>query len=243
MGMAFGSFFNVVAIRIPSGLSVVRPPSQCPECGMRLKSRDLIPVFSYLFTLGKCRGCHSRVSPVYPLGESVTGILFAWAYLNFGLTWELHIALTLISLCVIVTITDLRYRIIPNRILLFFVPIVVVLQSIISPTTLGYHALGAISGGGILLLIALISKGGMGMGDVKLLALLGFIVGFPNVILVLIVGCFIGTLIGGALIVTGVTKRNQPIPFGPFLALGALIAYGYGSDIIQQYLSIFAAGM
>lgn len=235
-----GSFFNVVALRIPRGLSIVHPPSSCPDCGTRLRARDLFPVFSYLLTKGKCRACDARVSGLYPIGEASTGLLFAWVYWRFNDSIpELIVGILLISLCVIVTITDLRYMLIPNKILLFFAPLLLVSVLYQTQQPIWSHLLGALLGGGVLMLVVWLSRGGMGMGDVKLLTLFGFVVGLPQVILVLLIASFAGALIGAVLLLTKMIKRKQPVPFGPYLALGVLISYGYGNDIIQQYLSIF----
>ncbi|WP_054957510.1 prepilin peptidase [Paenibacillus dakarensis] len=236
LGMVLGSFFNVVGLRIPVGKSVVRPPSQCGACHKQLTGRDLIPVFSFLLAGGRCRHCGAKVSVIYPLGEALTGLLFLWVYLRFGLTAEGIIGFLLVSMLIMITVADLKYMRIPNRILLFFLPILGALILIFHVAPLGQHVLGALLGGGVMLLLAWF--GGMGMGDVKLFALCGFVVGFPGVILAFLAACLCGVLVGGILLLLGVIKRRQPIPFGPWLALGTLITYGYGSQIISGYLSL-----
>lgn len=236
IGMVLGSFYNVVGLRVPAGISIVKPPSKCGSCGTRLKSRDLIPVFSYLLTGGRCRTCGTRISVLYPLGEAATGLLFLWVYLRFGLTAEGATGFLLVSMLVMVTVADLKYMLIPNKILLVFLPAFVVLISLSPNGPLWQHALGAVLGGGVVYLLAWF--GGMGMGDVKLFALCGWIVGFPGVILAFLAACFLGTVAGGMLLLLGIVKRKQPIPFGPWLAAGTLITYGYGSQIIGGYLSL-----
>ncbi len=223
---------------MPMKQSIVNPPSQCPHCGTRLKARDLIPVVSWLLSRAKCRHCSTAVSPVYPLGELATGLLFLWMYLTFGITWETLIGLLLISMTVIITVSDLKYMLIPNRILLAFAPLFIILRCIFPIESIWQHLWGALIGGGFLLLVAIVTKGGMGMGDVKLFMLLGWIIGFPNLIPAFILACLAGTIVGGGLLLFRIVQRKQPIPFGPFLALGTLLAFAYGSDWIDFYLSI-----
>lgn len=236
IGLILGSFYNVVALRIPAGESLLRPPSHCPSCKSKLKSRDLVPVLSYVLNRGKCRYCGSRISPLYMLGEAATGLLFLWIYLQFGLTGKGIIGYILVSLAVIVTMTDLKFMLIPDKVLLVFLPLFFILVLIFPEGSLVSHLLGAISGGGILLLLALF--GGMGIGDVKLMAVLGLVLGFPNVILAFLIACLLGTIVGGALLFTGRIQRKQHIPFGPWLAIGALLAFAYGSDLIGSYLAL-----
>ncbi|MGO4696208.1 A24 family peptidase [Paenibacillus sp. 2TAB26] len=239
LGLIFGSFFNVVGLRVPMKQSIVNPPSQCPNCGNRLKARDLIPVLSWLFARAKCRQCSVPISVVYPLGELTTGLLFLWIYLTFGISWEMVIGLLLVSMGVIITVSDLKYMLIPNRILLAFAPLFIILRLIYPLDSIWIHVWGALLGGGVLLLVVIVTRGGMGMGDVKLIMLLGWIIGFKNLIPAFMIACLAGTLVGGALLLLRIVQRKQPIPFGPFLVFGALLAFAYGEDWISFYLSIF----
>lgn len=236
LGLVLGSFYNVVALRVPAGESLMSPPSHCTRCGARLTARDLVPVFSWLACWGKCRHCGAKVSVLYPLGELATGLMFLWAYVEFGLTVRGITAIVLSSMAVIVTVADLKYMLIPNKVLLFFAPLLLVLTLLNAEEPLWMYLLGAVIGGGIILPFAWF--GGMGMGDLKLFALLGLVIGFPGVLLAFFAACLLGTLVGGMLQLTGVVKRGQPVPFGPWLAVGALLAYGYGSQIIGGYLSL-----
>lgn len=236
IGMVLGSFYNVVGLRVPLRQSIIRPPSQCGTCHKQLSGRDLIPILSYLLAQGKCRHCGTKVSALYPIGEAVTGLIFLWLYLRFGLTMQSIIGFVLVSMLVIVTVSDLKYMRIPNSVLLFFLPILGVLTLLFPSGSIWQHLLGAVLGGGIILVLAWL--GGMGMGDVKLFALCGFVVGFPGVILAFLTACLLGTIAGGSLMLLGVIKRQQPVPFGPWLAVGTLITYGYGSQIIGGYLSL-----
>ncbi|PZD95083.1 prepilin peptidase [Paenibacillus sambharensis] len=239
LGLVLGSFYNVVGLRLPRGESVIYPPSSCGSCGMRLRARHLVPVFSYIASRGRCGGCRAKISLLYPAGELATGLLFVWVYSLHGVSEGLWTGLLLVSLSVMVTIADLKYMLIPNKLLLLFLVPLVAAVSFTSELPLWNHALGALTGGAVLLLIVIVSKGGMGMGDVKLFALLGWVLGLPLVLLALIMACLAGTVIGGTLLLTGHIQRKQPVPFGPFLAVGALAAYGYGAAIVDWYITLF----
>lgn len=239
LGMVLGSFFHVVAWRVPEGQSIVHPPSSCSHCQHRLSALDMIPVLSYIGTKGRCRHCGTQISIQYPLGEAITGLLFLWIFLHLGWTGDTLIGWLLVSLSVIITLSDLQVMKIPNKVLLFFAPIfLIMILWLPGAMSIFSHLGGAITGGGILLLIAFISRGGMGMGDVKLFALYGWVVGFSNILLALFIACLLGTLVGMGLRLLGKVQKQQPIPFGPFLAAGTLIAFMYGSQIIDVYLSL-----
>ncbi|MEW4368944.1 prepilin peptidase [Paenibacillus kandeliae] len=240
LGMVLGSFYNVVALRVPAGESVIHPPSRCPHCGTRLTAADMVPVFSYIWSRGRCRHCEAPVSMLYPAGEAITGLLFLWMYLEYGWSMDTLTGLVLISLSVIITIADIHVMKIPNWILLFFLPILVVLVLLFPFTSLWSHLAGGIGGGLILLIAALASRGGMGMGDIKLFALYGWVLGLSSMLVALFTGCLLGLIAGLILRSIGKNGKQQPIPFGPFLAAGTLIAYVYGPSIISGYLSLFA---
>ena len=236
LGIVFGSFFNVVGLRVPLKKSIVRPRSACPTCGHQLRAYELIPVISYLLQKGKCRGCQSRISPIYPTMELLTGILFVTAPLVVGWSGELVVALSLISMFIIIIVSDIHYMIIPDKILIWFAGIFL-LERIIWPLAPWWDSMfGAIVGFTLLLVIALVSKGGMGFGDVKLYALLGFILGFKLVLLSFFLSTLYGAVIGGLALLFRIVKRRQPIPFGPFIAAGTLSAYYWGSEMIDFYL-------
>lgn len=234
LGLVLGSFFNVVALRVPVGKSIINPPSCCGHCGTKLRAVDLIPVVSYLISRGKCRYCGDSLSFLYPAGEVLTGLLYLWIVLRFGVTPEGMIGLLLVSLTVIISLSDLKYMKIPNKVLLFFAPLLLLGVSLFPSQPWWEHVLGGLLGGGIILLFAL--RGGMGMGDVKLFAICGFVLGVPELILAFLIACLLGTVIGGGMMLIGRVSRKQPIPFGPWLMIGTLISYGYGSQIIQGYL-------
>jgi leader peptidase (prepilin peptidase) / N-methyltransferase len=241
-GLLLGSFFNVVGLRIPLQKSIVKPRSACPSCGHQLKPYELIPIVSYLLQRGKCRGCQSRISPIYPIFELLTGILFAIAPTIIGWSGELLVALTLISMFMIIVVSDIHYMIIPDKILLWFAGIFL-LERIFMPLSPWWDSLlGAAVGFLLLLLIALVTKGGMGFGDVKLYALLGFVLGFKLVLLSFFLSTLYGAVIGGLALLFKIVKRRQPIPFGPFIAAGTLTAYFWGSEIINLYIHFLIRG-
>jgi len=238
-GLVFGSFFNVVGLRIPKGKSIVRPPSHCTVCDRNLTVKDLVPVFSYVFLKGKCRGCGTKIHWVYPVMELVTGLLFAFAYYQLGFTLELVVAVLFVSLLVIITVSDIAYMLIPDKILLFFLIPLIVLR-VFEPLSPWWDSIiGAVVGFGVLFLIAVVSKGGMGGGDIKLFFVIGLVLGWIPTLLTLFIASIIGTVIG--IISLRLTKkgRKTPIPFGPSIAIAAMIAYFYGDTIVDWYVNLF----
>ena len=239
VGLVFGSFYNVVGLRVPKKESIVRPPSHCPSCEKRLTGMELIPVFSYLMQGGKCRNCKVKISPIYLITEIVTGLLFAFAYYQFGFTWELAVALLFISLLVIINVSDIAYMLIPDKVLLFFLPFLIV-GRMLSPLEPWWDALvGAAVGFGILLLIAIVSKGGMGGGDIKLFFLIGLVLGTLNTLLTLFLASVIGMIVGIIVLKARGQGRKTPVPFGPSIAVAAIIVYFYGDQLIDFYLNLF----
>ena len=242
IGLLLGSFYNVVGIRVPNNESIMNPPrSYCPTCKRNLTLIDLIPVFSYLFLRGKCRGCQKKISALYPLIEFSTGVLFVLAYWLLGWALELIVALVFISLLIIIFISDIRYMIIPDKVLLFFAPIILVLRLFVAPLSPWWDALlGAVVGFGILLLIAVVSRGGMGGGDIKLYGVLGLVLGVKGVLLSLFFASFFGAIFGLVGMLAGRVKRGKPIPFGPYIVLGSLTAYFWGESILAWYVQLFS---
>ncbi|MGM0900242.1 MAG: prepilin peptidase [Bacillota bacterium] len=238
-GITLGSFYNVVGLRVPAGKSIIYPGSSCPTCGHKLKAWELIPVLSYFIQGGKCRGCQSRISPIYPSIEFLTGVLFATAPLVVGWNLELITTLTLISLFIIIFVSDIAYMIIPDKVLLVFAGIFLLERIFIPLTPWLDTVLGAVVGFVLLLVIALVSKGGMGGGDIKLFALIGFVVGTKTLLLSFFFSTLLGAVIGLIGMSLGLVKKGKPIPFGPFIAVGTLIAYYFGDTLVQAYLTLF----
>jgi leader peptidase (prepilin peptidase) / N-methyltransferase len=242
IGIILGSFYNVVGLRIPLKKSIVTPRSACTTCSRQLKAYELIPVISYIFQKGKCRGCQSRISPIYPIMELLTGILFATSPLVIGWCGELVVTLTLISMFMIIIVSDIHYMLIPDKILIWFAG-VFLLERIFMPLSPWWDSLlGAVTGFTLLLIIALVSKGGMGFGDVKLYAVLGFVLGVKLVLLSFFLSTLFGAVIGGFALLFKIVKRKQPIPFGPFIAAGTLTAYYWGNELIDFYIQFLNQG-
>jgi leader peptidase (prepilin peptidase) / N-methyltransferase len=238
-GFFFGSFYNVIGLRVPLNQSIVKPRSACPSCKHTLTPLELIPVLSYLFQRGKCRQCKTRISPLYPIMELLTGVLFVIVPLALGWTSEVWVGWTLVSLFIIITVSDIKYMLIPDKILLFFAGIFLLERIFIPLVPWWDSVVGALVGFTVLLLISIASKGGMGGGDIKLYALLGFVLGTKLVLMSLFISTFLGAIIGMIGIGLGIFKRREPIPFGPFIAAGTLIAYFYGHTIFNAYLNLF----
>lgn len=238
-GLVFGSFYNVVGLRVPQKESIVHPPSHCPKCQRRLTTLDLVPVLSYVFLGGKCRGCGNKISWVYPVIELMTGVLFAFAYGQLGWGIELIVALFFISLLVIIVVSDLAYMLIPDKVLVFFLPLLAI-GRVLSPLTPWWDSLvGAVVGFGILYIIAVLSNGGMGGGDIKLFFLIGLVLGTIDTLLTLFLAAVIGMIVGITMLSKNKQGRKTPIPFGPSIALAAVIVYFYGDVLINWYLGFW----
>ncbi|MGP6139281.1 prepilin peptidase [Jeotgalibaca sp. A127] len=237
-GLIFGSFFNVVGLRVPNGTLFTQQRSYCDTCQRTLSWKELIPVWSFAIQKGKCRTCSETISPLYPIMEFTTGLLFAFTYLQFGWNPKTILGLLLISLVIPVTVADIAYRRIPNKILIFFVPLFVVYQLIFSPITIQSALLGAGTAFFLLLFILILSKGGMGAGDLKYLTLLGFVFGLKGFLLLFFLSTVYGTI--GGLVTMKVKKGNKKlmIPFGPYIGLATLTALYYGKTMITWYLAL-----
>ncbi len=236
--LLLGSFYNVVGLRIPKGESIVTPRSHCTNCKTTLTGLDLVPVLSYVFLKGRCRHCQKSVSPIYPLFELLTAVLFVLAPLLMGWTYELIVAWTFISMLIIIVISDLHYMLIPNKILLFFFGLFIIERFFIPYQTIPDHLIGMAVGFLVPFLVAIVSKGGMGGGDVKLFAVLGFVLGWELVILTFFLASLIGMIIALIGMLLGKVKRGVPFPFGPSIALAALITYFKGEELVFWYFSL-----
>lgn len=238
-GLILGSFFNVVGLRVPLKQSIVAPRSACPQCGHQLRALELIPVLSFLFQGGKCKRCKKPISPLYPIVELLTAVLFVMAPLILGWNWEVIIAWTLISLFMIIFVSDVTYMLIPNKILLAYSAIFII-ERLFFPLMPWWNSLvGAAVGFVLLLSIAVVSNGGMGGGDIKLFAVIGFVVGTKTVLLSFFLATLYGAAFGIAALLLRKVKRGNPIPFGPFIAVGTLTAYYCGDVILQYYFRLF----
>lgn len=239
VGLILGSFFNVVGLRVPKKKMFDESRSNCPYCSYILEWKDLTPVLSYIILKGKCRNCKTKISPLYPIVEAATGFLYAYSFIRFGFSTELLVALLFSSLLVIITVTDLNYMLIPNNILLFFLPLLII-GRIISPLEPWWGPVaGGLAGFLLTMIIILVSRGGMGGGDMKLFGVIGIVLGLPGVLLAFFLSTLYGSVISGGLLLFKKIDRKKPVPFGPYIVLGALTSYFFGSSIIEWYLQLF----
>jgi leader peptidase (prepilin peptidase)/N-methyltransferase len=240
LGAIFGSFLNVVTYRLPRHESLISPASHCPRCATPVKPYDNIPVLSWLLLRGHCRSCAAPISPRYPLLEAGTAVLCAGAVLAHHSATGIALSIVLILLVVPAALIDLEHRIIPNRITALGAVLALVLGTALDPAGEPGRLIAGAVAGGFLLLAALAYPGGMGMGDVKLAAVMGLLLGSavaPAILIALLLGVLVGAVViarkGAA------EGRKTAIPFGPFLAIGALVAVFAGQDIVQFYVNHF----
>lgn len=245
LGLAAGSFLTVVVHRLPRAESVVAPASRCPSCGTAIAVRDNLPVLSYLLLGGRCRTCGAPISVRYPLTEGLTAALFVGAALRFDSPYVAAVMAVFLAVLVAVALIDAEHRIVPNRIVYpaapaFAVPIVIG-DLAGEPLDALRAAIGLLAFGGGMLAVALISPRGMGMGDVKLAALIGLVLGSLGLgpVAVAAAGAVLAGGVGAvAAVVLAGAGRKQAMPFGPFLAVGAVLAAFAGSEIADAYLRL-----
>ncbi|GIU99651.1 MAG: prepilin peptidase [Actinomycetota bacterium] len=244
-GLAFGSFLTVVIHRVPAGGSVVRPRSRCPSCGTAIRARDNVPVLSWLLLRGRCRSCGARISAAYPLTELATGLLFAGGGRSrHPDPWRAVLLAPFLGVLLALSVIDARTKKLPNRIVYPSLGIaaayLVVARLAGAPFDLARAAIGLLAYGGGLLVVALISPRGMGMGDVKLAALIGLVLGALGLRYVA-VAAGLGILFGGVGAIVALlagAPRKQAVPFGPFLAAGAAAAVFVAPQIADLYLRL-----
>ena len=242
-GLAVGSFLNVVIHRVPRKESVISPRSRCPGCGTTLASRDNIPVVSWLLLKGRCRTCGEPISIRYPLVELLTAGLFVVTALRLGVDAALPAFLVVVAGLVAISAVDLERFIVPNRILyptLFVAAPLFVVAAAIDGDWEGVKtaALGGALGWVLLFAVHMVSPAGMGFGDVRLAGLIGMVLGWlsvGHVLVALFLAFALAAVVGVALMATGVKGRKDKVPFGPFLASGAMLALLFGAPIIEWY--------
>ena len=250
-GSLIGSFLNVCIYRVPEGRSIVTPSSRCSSCGTPVRFYDNIPILSYFILGGKCRDCKTKLSFQYPFVEFLNAALYVLALYLFGLSSisVLAVYLVFISTLIVIFFIDLEHQIIPNSITLPGIPIAILLGSFVLPDPFNHSEMlgitssiiGFIAGGGSFYLIAVIGKAilkkdAMGGGDIKMMAMVGGLLGWKAIILTTFVGSLFGSIIGVALITIKGREWGSKIPFGPYLALGALVSLFWGNDILRWYL-------
>ncbi len=241
LGLVLGSFFNVCIYRLPREESIAWPGSRCPHCRHPLSVLDNLPLVSFLLLKGSCRYCQAPISYQYPLVEGLTGlatVLIGW---KFGLSWAFCQSLILVSALLVVSFIDLAHQIIPDWITYPGIGIGLIFSWLVGFPGLKDSLIGLLAGGGVLWLLAvgyqmLAKKEGMGGGDIKLLAMIGAFLGWRGVLVTLLLGSFLGTLVGLGLILIWKKDRTYAVPFGPFLSLGAVLHLFFGSTLLNWYL-------
>lgn len=240
-GLIVGSFAGVVAHRLPIGESIVTGRSRCDACGTQIAAYDNIPVLSWLLLRGRCRHCGAAIPARYPLVEIGLAAAYAATYLvleDDGAAW-VALGLVFSTVLAVITLTDIEDRIIPNAVMIFAALAALAILIVFEPDELPEHLIAAAAAGGLLLVVALLYPRGMGMGDVKLAGVMGLYLG-SAVAPALLIGFLTGSLLGVALIARhGAEARKQAVPFGPFLALGGLIALLAGNEMVDWYVDTF----
>lgn len=245
LGLAVGSFLNLCIDRLPLGKSIISPSSHCDACQQRLKTRDLVPLFSYLWLRGRCRYCGAHIPRRLPLVELATALLFALLFWQYGLSLQLAIALIYASLFLVIFVIDLEHGLVLDNVVYPGMALAFVFSFFWPWPELVWPDIGVLSallggaiGFGLILIPYLISRGGMGGGDVKLAGLIGLVTGFPLVFFALFLGILGGGLVAIALLISGVKSRKEPIPFGPFLAAAAMVTLIWGPAMYQWYIGL-----
>ena len=247
IGAAVGSFINVIADRLPAGKSIISPPSHCSECQYKITAIDNIPIFSYLWLRGKCRNCGATIPMRLFWVELGTAVLFAFLYWHYGPGWELALVTLYCCLFIILLLIDLEHGILPNKIVYpgIIIAIVIAVLGSIFGFEPGYvaetgfrlwivdTAIGGGIGFGLLFVIALLSRGGMGWGDVKLAALIGMVTGFPLVFIAMLLATISGGLTAAILLLAKLKGRKDAIPFGPFLSLATMATLFWGNNLLN----------
>jgi leader peptidase (prepilin peptidase)/N-methyltransferase len=243
LGSAVGSFLNVCIYRLPLKLSIISPPSHCPFCKQPIPFYENIPILSYIMLGGKCRRCNAPISFQYPLVELLTGLLALSLTLRFGFSLTTLFYFIFTSSLVVITFIDLKHQIIPDVISLPGIGIGLLTSFLVPSISVVDSLLGILLGGGSLLIVSLTyylltKREGMGFGDVKLLAMIGAFLGWKGALIGLITGACVGTLIGLLVMIREKRDSKYPIPFGPFLSIGAISFIFFGREMIVAYLSL-----
>lgn len=242
-GLCIGSFLNVCIYRLPESKSIVHPRSMCPNCGALIRFYDNIPILSYVALKGKCRHCETSISFRYPVIELMSGIFAVGVFLKYGITFETAIYYAFVAALLVITFIDIDHQIIPDVITLPGIPIFFAASFALPEITAVESILGILIGGGSLFSVAwlyhlLTKKEGMGGGDIKLLAMMGAIIGWPGVLFTIFVASAVGTVSGMLLMLKNRKTMKLAIPFGPFLAIGATAYIFFGPQLIAWYFNL-----
>lgn len=243
LGLIVGSYLNVVIYRLPRGLSTVFPRSGCPSCGAPIRARDNFPVVSFLLLGGRCRACRAPISWRYPAIEATTSLLFVASFLRFGPSLGALAAALFCSLMIVLAMIDLEHLILPDRITLPGIAVGLALQPFLPWAGWRQALIGAALGAGILLAIwglwyLIRREEGMGLGDVKMLALIGAFLGWKGVLVALFFSTLAGAAVGLALMRWGSLEMRSKLPFGTFLSLGGLVALFFGPPLADWYAGL-----
>jgi leader peptidase (prepilin peptidase) / N-methyltransferase len=243
LGAVVGSFLNVCICRLPRDESVVSPPSHCPHCNYRIRWYDNIPLVSYVLLGGKCRGCQTKISLQYPLVELLNGLLSLALFLRFGPTLDFGVYFLFCSALVVITFIDIEHQIIPDEISLSGIVIGFICSFFLKEQSWLNSLLGILLGGGSLLFVAYVyqwmtGKEGMGGGDIKLLAMMGAFLGWKSIPFIVFASSLIGSVVGVSIMLIQKKDTKLAIPFGPYLAFGALLYIFFGQRLIDWYLKL-----
>ena len=248
IGLVFGSFYNVVGYRLPNGMSIAFPQSHCPNCNHKLKFYELIPVISYIFLLGKCKKCKKRISFSYPFFEILTGVLFLLSYLVFGINVKFFISITFISILIIISISDIKYYIIPDEVLIVG-SIIIIIELIINSLIMDASLINGVvmpilNGLGSFALLylfkvfgdAVFQRESLGGGDIKLLFVIGLVLGFDMSIVIIFIASFIALPLS---VISLIKNDNNILPFGPYLSVASIIVLltNLNLDMILEFFT------
>ncbi|MGJ7044583.1 prepilin peptidase [Thermoanaerobacterium thermosulfurigenes] len=237
-GTIIGSFLNVVIYRFPRNESIVYPPSHCTNCESELKPYDLVPIVSYIFLRGRCRYCGNRISIRYPIVELLTGLIYLILFIYFGISIKSLSYAFLESLLIVITFMDMEHKIIPNKVILIGLIAGVAFRLIMINYGVWDYIVGFLVGGGVLLFISLLSGGGMGGGDIKLMAMIGLFIGWKLTISTLFLAVVLGAVGGIVLVLFKIKTRKDYIPFGPYISIACIISILYGYDLLNMYIKL-----
>ncbi|MDU7453256.1 MULTISPECIES: prepilin peptidase [Clostridium] len=240
-GLVIGSFLNVCICRIANEESIAFPPSHCTNCGYELKAKDLIPVLSYIFLGGKCRSCKEKISIQYPIVEILNAILYVAIYLKFGFTLNLFKFCLLASLLIVIGFIDFKTKYVYNSTVVFGVVsgiLFAALEWIETKSIPWNYVAGAFIGFGIIYLIVVLTRG-MGEGDIDIALICGLFLGIKGILVTLFLAIILGGIVATIILIFKLKERKAEIAFGPYLAIGGIIACLYGSRLIDIYLGLF----
>ncbi len=240
VGAAVGSFLNVLICRMPEGLSIVSPPSHCPKCEHAVRFYDNIPVVSYIILKGRCRDCHEKISPRYPLVELLTAIMSVFLFWKFALSLQYLFVFAFCCSLIVITFIDLDHQIIPDVITLPGIPIFSLIAVFFMGVSWLEVVVGVLIGGGCLYLVAvgyelITGREGMGGGDIKLLAMLGGFLGWKSIFFIVFVSSLLGALVGVAMMIARGKDMKYAVPFGPFLSMAAVAYLFVGKEVMMLF--------